>query len=135
MRPREFFKPSMAAIPAPYLESIYNLLPKDVYVPPKEARHISKYPGSIQPSYSTFGIAATSQPAVRIYRNVKLLSSSTAAAMAALHDPQGLQKAPRDLRPPERLGAPQPEEVPQEGLPQVPLAERPLLHQEVLQGP
>lgn len=64
MRPREFFKPSMAAIPAPYLESIYNLLPKDVYVPPKEARHISKYPGSIQPSYSTFGIAATSQPAL-----------------------------------------------------------------------
>lgn len=45
-----------------YEESIYNLIPKERYVPPKEPRYKSKYPHDLPPSCSTFGLNTTSKP-------------------------------------------------------------------------
>jgi len=35
----------MFSLPHYHAESIYNLIPKDIVVPPKAARYHSKYPG------------------------------------------------------------------------------------------
>ena len=43
-------------------ESIYNLIPKEAYVPPKAARHVSKHNPLCQPTASTFGLNTTSKP-------------------------------------------------------------------------
>ena len=45
-------------------ESIYNLIPKEAYVPPKEKRHQSKHDPLAQPSSSTFCLNTTSKPKV-----------------------------------------------------------------------
>ena len=45
-------------------ESIYNLIPKEAYVPPKEARHVSKHNPKTQPTASTFTLRTTSKPGV-----------------------------------------------------------------------
>ena len=45
-------------------ESIYNLIPKEAYVPPKEARHKSKHHPQTNPTASTFGLKTTSKPGV-----------------------------------------------------------------------
>lgn len=42
-------------------ESIYNLIPKDQYVPEKGRRYKSKYPAKMAPTASTFGLATTSK--------------------------------------------------------------------------
>ena len=45
-------------------ESIYNLIPPEVYTKPRPPRYTSKYPPNIFPSYSTFGTHTTSLPGV-----------------------------------------------------------------------
>lgn len=47
-----------------YEESIYNLIPKERYVPPKEKKHISKHPPTVPPTGSTFCLKTTSKPGV-----------------------------------------------------------------------
>ena len=43
-------------------ESIYNLIPKEQYIPEKPKRYKSQYPGSLAPTASTFGLKTTSKP-------------------------------------------------------------------------
>lgn len=43
-------------------ESIYNLIPKEAYVPPKAARHVSKHNPKTNPTSSTFCLGTTSRP-------------------------------------------------------------------------
>ena len=43
-------------------ESIYNLIPKEQYVPPKQKRYRSQYPSDLAPTASTFGLKTTSKP-------------------------------------------------------------------------
>ena len=45
-------------------ESIYNLIPKEAYVPPKEKRHVSKHDPISAPTSSTFCLNTTSKPKV-----------------------------------------------------------------------
>ena len=45
-------------------ESIYNLIPKEAYVPPKDKRHVSKHNPLAAPSSSTFCLNTTSKPGV-----------------------------------------------------------------------
>ena len=45
-------------------ESIYNLIPKERYQPPKEKRHKSKHPSSVPPTATTFGLRTTTKPGV-----------------------------------------------------------------------
>ena len=47
-----------------YEESIYNLIPKEKYVPEKGPRYKSKYPSNLPPTGSTFGLGTTSKPGV-----------------------------------------------------------------------
>lgn len=47
-----------------FQESIYNLIPKDKYEPPKEKKHRSKHPHDIPPTASTFCLKTTSRPGV-----------------------------------------------------------------------
>lgn len=44
-----------------YEESIYNLIPKEAYVPPKEKRYKSRHPATMPPTASTFGLKTTSK--------------------------------------------------------------------------
>jgi len=46
-------------------ESIFNLIPKEAYVPPKAARHISKHDPKSAPTASTFSLRTTTQPNVQ----------------------------------------------------------------------
>ncbi len=43
-------------------ESIYNLIPKEAYVPPKPQRHVSKHNPKAAPTASTFCLNTTSKP-------------------------------------------------------------------------
>lgn len=43
-------------------ESIYNLIPKEAYVPPKPQRHVSKHNPLSAPTSSTFCLNTTSKP-------------------------------------------------------------------------
>lgn len=43
-------------------ESIYNLIPKEQYIPEKAKRYRSQYPGNLAPTASTFGLNTTSKP-------------------------------------------------------------------------
>lgn len=43
-------------------ESIYNLIPKEAYVPPKDKRHVSKHDPLSAPTSSTFCLRTTSKP-------------------------------------------------------------------------
>lgn len=45
-------------------ESIFNLIPKEAYVPPKMPRHKSKHDPRTQPTASTFALKTTSKPGV-----------------------------------------------------------------------
>lgn len=45
-----------------YDESIYNLIPKEQYVPEKPKRYKSQYPANLAPTASTFGLKTTSKP-------------------------------------------------------------------------
>ena len=43
-------------------ESVYNLIPKEQYVPDKPKRYRSQYPATMAPTASTFGLKTTSKP-------------------------------------------------------------------------
>jgi len=45
-------------------ESIFNLIPKEAYVPPKQPRHKSKHDPKGEPTASTFGLRTTTKPYV-----------------------------------------------------------------------
>lgn len=45
-------------------ESIYNLIPKEAYVPPKQPRHISRHNPLSFPTSSSFNLKTTSKPGV-----------------------------------------------------------------------
>ena len=45
-----------------YEESIYNLIPKERYEPPKPKRYKSSHPHNLPPTCSTFGLGTTSKP-------------------------------------------------------------------------
>jgi hypothetical protein len=45
-------------------ESIYNLIPKEKYEPPKPKRYKSNHPYGAPPTGSTFGLGTTSRPGV-----------------------------------------------------------------------
>lgn len=45
-------------------ESIFNLIPKQAYVPPKEPRHKSKHQPLTAPTASTFCLNTTSKPGI-----------------------------------------------------------------------
>lgn len=45
-------------------ESIYNLIPKEAYVPPKPQRHVSKHNPLTAPTSSTFCLTTTSKPGI-----------------------------------------------------------------------
>jgi hypothetical protein len=45
-------------------ESIFNLIPKEAYVPPKQPRHKSKHDPKAIPTASTFALRTTSKPGV-----------------------------------------------------------------------
>ena len=45
-------------------ESIYNLIPKERYQPPKEKRHKSKHHPDIPPTSTTFALRTTTKPGV-----------------------------------------------------------------------
>ena len=42
-------------------ESIYNLIPKEQFVPEKGPRYKSQYPSNLAPTASTFGLGTTSK--------------------------------------------------------------------------
>jgi len=58
-------------------ESIYNLIPKEAYVPPKQPRHKSKHDPLTAPTSSTFALRTTSKP------GLSNLNGSTAAPSGA----------------------------------------------------
>jgi hypothetical protein len=43
-------------------ESIFNLIPKEAYVPPKAQKHVSKHNPKCAPTASTFGLQTTTKP-------------------------------------------------------------------------
>jgi hypothetical protein len=45
-------------------ESIYNLIPKEAYVPPKQPRYKSKHLATAAPTASTFGLRTTTRPGI-----------------------------------------------------------------------
>ena len=45
-------------------ESIFNPIPKEAYVPPKQPRHKSKHDPGCQPTASTFALRTTTKPKV-----------------------------------------------------------------------
>jgi len=47
-----------------YEESIYNLIPKERYEPPKQKMHKSRHPANMPPTGSTFCLGTTSKPGV-----------------------------------------------------------------------
>lgn len=47
-----------------YDESIYNLIPKEKYEPPKEKKYKSRHPPTVPPTGTTFGLKTTSKPGV-----------------------------------------------------------------------
>lgn len=47
-----------------YEESIYNLIPKERYEPPKDKQHKSKHPYDVPPTGTTFGLKTTSKPGI-----------------------------------------------------------------------
>jgi hypothetical protein len=44
-----------------YEESIYNLIPKETYNPPKQKRYKSQHPHNMPPTATTFGLKTTSK--------------------------------------------------------------------------
>lgn len=45
-------------------ESIFNLIPKERYEPPKPKRYKSTHPATVPPTASTFALKTTSKPGV-----------------------------------------------------------------------
>jgi len=47
-----------------YEESIYNLIPKERYEPPKDKMYRSKHPHHVAPTATTFCLKTTSKPGI-----------------------------------------------------------------------
>ena len=45
-------------------ESIFNLIPKEAYVPPKQPKYKSKHDPKAQPTSTTFALNTTSKPMI-----------------------------------------------------------------------
>ena len=76
-------------------ESIYNLIPKEQYVAPKQPRHKSMYPADLAPTASTFGLKTTSKPVCSNLGgkfNLEGGSHSAQAASAIFGLPKGAVK-------------------------------------------
>ena len=76
-------------------ESIYNLIPKEPYVPPKAARHISKHDPKCAPTASTFGLNTTTKPGLSNLGGNNIAprgSTSEKAAFATIGLPKGIAK-------------------------------------------
>lgn len=76
-------------------ESIYNLIPKEAYVPPKDPRYKSKHPPKTQPTASTFTLRTTSKPGVANLQgdiNAEGGSHSQKANGATFGQPKGAAK-------------------------------------------
>ena len=43
-------------------ESIFNLIPKEAYVPPKQPRHVSRHNPNSMSTVSSFNLKTTSKP-------------------------------------------------------------------------
>jgi hypothetical protein len=77
-------------------ESIFNLIPKEAYVPPKQPRHKSKHNPSGAPTASTFALRTTSKPNVANLSGAVVEqggSHSQKAATATLGLPKGMAMA------------------------------------------
>ena len=73
-------------------ESVYNLIPKEQYVAPKQKRYTSQYPGDLAPTGSTFGLTTTSKATCSNLGgkfNLEGGSHSAQAAGATLGKPKG----------------------------------------------
>lgn len=76
-------------------ESIYNLIPKEAYVPPKAKKHVSKHDPKCAPTASTFALRTTSKPGLaNVSGNVRAdggahLSTATAGTFGL---PKGAAK-------------------------------------------
>jgi hypothetical protein len=73
-------------------ESVYNLIPKEQYVAPKQKRYTSQYPGDLAPTGSTFGLNTTSKATCSNLGgkfNLEGGSHSAQAAGATLGKPKG----------------------------------------------
>jgi len=76
-------------------ESIYNLIPKEQYVPVKPKRHRSQYPADLAPTASTFGLNTTSKPVCSNLAgkfNLEGGSHSNQAPNATFGAPKGAMK-------------------------------------------
>ena len=76
-------------------ESIFNLIPKEAYVPPKQARHQSKHNPVTAPTSSTFGLQTTTKPGLsNITGNVQPQGGSHTqkAPSATFGLPKGIAK-------------------------------------------
>lgn len=76
-------------------ESIYNLIPKETYVPPKPERHVSKHSPLTAPTASTFALRTTSKPGVSNLSGEQMPPSgshSQVAASAQFGLPKGAAK-------------------------------------------
>ena len=76
-------------------ESIFNLIPKEAYVPPKQPRHKSKHDPRTAPTSSTFALVNTSKPGVANVAGFKddvPGVHSSRAGFATIGLPKGLAK-------------------------------------------
>ena len=76
-------------------ESIYNLIPKEPYVPPKPAKHKSKHNPTCAPTASTFGLNTTTKPGISNLGGKVVApagSTSQKAAFATIGLPKGAAK-------------------------------------------
>ena len=63
-------------------ESIYNLIPKEAYVPPKPQRHVSKHNPNTAPTSSTFCLNTTSKPGLSNLTGDNIAPSGSHASKA-----------------------------------------------------
>ena len=76
-------------------ESIYNLIPKEAYVPPKAVRHVSKHNPMCAPTASTFCLNTTTKPKVSNMTGDEVAptgSHTSKAASAGFGLPKGAAK-------------------------------------------
>lgn len=76
-------------------ESVYNLIPKEQYVPEKPKRYRSQYPPRMAPTASTFGLKTTSKPVCNNLSgkyNLEGGAHSHAACGATMGAPKGALK-------------------------------------------
>lgn len=76
-------------------ESIYNLIPKEAYVPPKQKKHVSRHDPKCAPTASTFALRTTTkQSLANVSGNVRTQGGShlSTANAATFGLPKGVAK-------------------------------------------